>query len=313
MMSLMDISDFLIQFIYLLVYSSSLLSGSAAAGFRKKMNGEIDKPLRQTILSTASCSVLLSIQVFLGAVGFLEVMPEHFTAKVIFTTNISVLFSICLLWSAITKSSFLFRPAARSNLIIKTAGILIPSLFVLVLLLQAAILFFRLNGATLILGYVQGTAALLFMISMTGFTVRMFIPMNTDRDPAGLSIFRIFLVGTVLLPILLAGAGILSSSLLAPSGFLILNVLSILLIYKRINRQNTTPAADPASICRELGLSKRETEVAGLLSKGLSYKEIAGELFISISTTQTHVGRIYSKLGINNKTELANMLNQTLK
>lgn len=50
-------------------------------------------------------------------------------------------------------------------------------------------------------------------------------------------------------------------------------------------------------------LSAREREVIVLASKGLSSKEVAGELFISERTVQTHLASIYDKLGARNKTE----------
>ncbi|WP_286951379.1 MULTISPECIES: response regulator transcription factor [Aminobacterium] len=50
-------------------------------------------------------------------------------------------------------------------------------------------------------------------------------------------------------------------------------------------------------------LSAREREVLVLASKGLSSKEVAGELFISERTVQTHLASIYDKLGARNKTE----------
>ncbi len=53
------------------------------------------------------------------------------------------------------------------------------------------------------------------------------------------------------------------------------------------------------------GLSKRESEVALSRAKGLSYKRISDIHCISLSTVQTHTSRIYGKLGVNNKTELA--------
>ena len=58
----------------------------------------------------------------------------------------------------------------------------------------------------------------------------------------------------------------------------------------------------------DAGLTPREREIAHLLARGLSYKEISGQLFVSLSTVQTHVGRIYGKLGVNNKTELSRRL-----
>ncbi len=51
-------------------------------------------------------------------------------------------------------------------------------------------------------------------------------------------------------------------------------------------------------------LTKRELEVVDNLLKGLSYKDIASLLFISYSTVNDHIKKIYSKLEINSKGEL---------
>ncbi len=50
-------------------------------------------------------------------------------------------------------------------------------------------------------------------------------------------------------------------------------------------------------------LSAREREVLIYASKGFSSKEVAGQLFISERTVQTHLASIYDKLGAKNKTE----------
>ena len=49
-------------------------------------------------------------------------------------------------------------------------------------------------------------------------------------------------------------------------------------------------------------LTERETEVLEQLSKGLSYEQIADNLFISYGTVRKHVENIYRKLGVNNRT-----------
>ena len=53
-------------------------------------------------------------------------------------------------------------------------------------------------------------------------------------------------------------------------------------------------------------LSKRETEILQLLSKGLLYKEIADQLSISVSTVRQHIHKIYEKLHVQNRTEAIN-------
>ena len=50
-------------------------------------------------------------------------------------------------------------------------------------------------------------------------------------------------------------------------------------------------------------LTKRELEVLGLLSEGLSQKEIAAELVISSKTVAAHVQHILGKLGVHSRTQ----------
>lgn len=53
-------------------------------------------------------------------------------------------------------------------------------------------------------------------------------------------------------------------------------------------------------------LSNREMEILELLSKGLLYKEIAAQLFISQETVRKHVYHMYEKLHVNNRIEAVN-------
>ncbi|MBO0322728.1 hypothetical protein J0X14_10505 [Muricauda sp. CAU 1633] len=51
-------------------------------------------------------------------------------------------------------------------------------------------------------------------------------------------------------------------------------------------------------------LSKQETLVRNLILEGKSNKEIASELFISLSTVKSHITNIYGKLNVGNRREL---------
>ncbi|HIC31044.1 MAG TPA: response regulator transcription factor [Flavobacteriaceae bacterium] len=53
----------------------------------------------------------------------------------------------------------------------------------------------------------------------------------------------------------------------------------------------------------EINLTNREVEVLEQLSKGLSYKVIADNLFLSPSTVRKHIENIYSKLQVHSKLE----------
>lgn len=63
---------------------------------------------------------------------------------------------------------------------------------------------------------------------------------------------------------------------------------------------------------KELGLSSRELEVLNELVKGNTNKQISEKLFISESTTKTHISNLFSKLGVSNRSQaiiLSNELN----
>lgn len=53
-------------------------------------------------------------------------------------------------------------------------------------------------------------------------------------------------------------------------------------------------------------LTPREKEVLECLAKGMLYKEIADQLGISFHTVRQHIGKIYEKLHVQNKTEAIN-------
>jgi len=55
-------------------------------------------------------------------------------------------------------------------------------------------------------------------------------------------------------------------------------------------------------------LSAREKEVLTALAKGMRYKEIAGELHVSMETIRSHARRIYEKLQVQSRTEAINKI-----
>jgi DNA-binding CsgD family transcriptional regulator len=60
----------------------------------------------------------------------------------------------------------------------------------------------------------------------------------------------------------------------------------------------------PAKKQSVLALTSRETEVAHLVGKGLSNREIAAELFISRKAVEYHLGNIYAKCGLQGRQQL---------
>ena len=58
-----------------------------------------------------------------------------------------------------------------------------------------------------------------------------------------------------------------------------------------------------SSKCNDLELSVREQEIAALMVKGYTNKQIASELCISEGTTKNYISIIYSKIGTNDRTK----------
>jgi len=54
---------------------------------------------------------------------------------------------------------------------------------------------------------------------------------------------------------------------------------------------------------KKLNLSSREYEVLQLMAKGLSNAQIAGNLFLSLSTVKTHVSNLYLKMDVKSRTQ----------
>ncbi|KXK28381.1 MAG: LuxR family transcriptional regulator [Bacteroidetes bacterium OLB12] len=54
---------------------------------------------------------------------------------------------------------------------------------------------------------------------------------------------------------------------------------------------------------QDFGLTAREIELLEQLKGGLTYDQVAANLFISSGTVRKHIQNIYSKLQVNNKTE----------
>ena len=52
-------------------------------------------------------------------------------------------------------------------------------------------------------------------------------------------------------------------------------------------------------------LSHREREVALAVGRGLRNAEIAAELYMSVATVKAHVSRLLTKLGVDNRVQLA--------
>jgi len=66
--------------------------------------------------------------------------------------------------------------------------------------------------------------------------------------------------------------------------------------------QEAAPHCAPQT---QVALTRRESEITGLIAAGLTNRQIAGQLFIAQRTVDTHVGHILAKLGCSNRSQVA--------
>ncbi len=76
-------------------------------------------------------------------------------------------------------------------------------------------------------------------------------------------------------------------------------VLQQAVIFELLGEAPSRSGPDPYS------LSPREKDVLALLCQGLSNKQIAQHLYLSVRTVENHLARLYEKLGVQTRTEAA--------
>jgi len=81
------------------------------------------------------------------------------------------------------------------------------------------------------------------------------------------------------------------------------------LLSPRVTRRLVTEFAKRPTVAVEAahrldGVTEREREVLVLIARGLSNSEIAAELYVSVATTKSHVGRLLTKLGARDRVQL---------
>ncbi|MEN9686489.1 MAG: hypothetical protein RLZZ28_2275 [Bacteroidota bacterium] len=100
-----------------------------------------------------------------------------------------------------------------------------------------------------------------------------------------------------LLALLFTGIGIwLSVKLTAPR-------VERIVVEKKVFTDRSAPFLADEEALAKLGISLRELAVLELMAQGLSNREIAASLFVSLNTVKTHAARLFEKLDVQRRTQ----------
>ncbi|NMM50781.1 response regulator transcription factor [Flammeovirgaceae bacterium KN852] len=86
----------------------------------------------------------------------------------------------------------------------------------------------------------------------------------------------------------------------ALSSFLIIGVV---FLFIKLNQKG-----NEISSHENINLTNQEERIADLIIQDKSNKEIANELFVSLSTVKTHIRNIYAKLEVSNRQEFVDKI-----
>ena len=86
------------------------------------------------------------------------------------------------------------------------------------------------------------------------------------------------------------------------AGMLVIDPVFARQVFANHEAARTNPTGESAESIQD-PLTPRESDVLEYLAQGLANKEIARRLVISEHTVKYHISSIYSKLGVNNRTE----------
>jgi len=156
-------------------------------------------------------------------------------------------------------------------------------------------------------------------LAMASFGILLRGPLNRDEP----SLLTPLLRSYGLCALIFAPAGIIEAAIQS-MGLTLLSTLSldhlfyfawnIISMSAVLKLFTPSPAGNPRldeiseERVKSLKLSAREREMALLIARGLSNKEIAGELFISPATVRTHIYNLYQKVEARSRVELINKL-----
>jgi DNA-binding NarL/FixJ family response regulator len=81
--------------------------------------------------------------------------------------------------------------------------------------------------------------------------------------------------------------------------------LAVTAVAERTGGGNNTEAAETVRDVHAARLTPRERDVAALVARGMTNRQIAADLVLSLRTVDTHVHHILEKLGLASRAQIA--------
>ena len=294
-----------IPLLYLLSYSFSAVCIVLPLALRGKSTDRRFRTSGRFLTILALTATLPSLQMLMYAMGISESLPGSWPRAVNLAFNLLILigtWALTVSWRSLTAA---FSPKAfPTDRIWPVFFFLLICLAALNLITQPLALLLRLPGIILAAEIALGGIFIALILVYLDTVLRLYLPKRLQGPRSGTVVLRLIPA----LPIIneLVNLVMPENWFDAADAVVIITVqLAALMLF--ISQQKDTGSSELTrdALFEEFGLTAREREIALMLAEGLSYKEVSAALFISLSTVQTHVTRIYTKAGVNSKTELS--------
>lgn len=270
--------------------------------------------------------ILTAVSDFLVYFFWAQVSSNYIAVTLLFLNNISQ-FALGLFWTFIFV--FTINLFLEQEIKIKES----PKLRILIVFLSCLVIFcfisLRFKLIPSFFSYTAMSANLLIFVIVLYYSyilVKKFGNDQTDENKISLvkfaQLFILFAVFNILITIntLLVISGIIPpvippfvNKYLFQSSDGLFNIIILYWIIRYFPKNsNFQPSySNPSELVDKYQISKRELEIIHFVCQGKSNQEIADQLFISLGTVKDHLYRIYKKIGIKNRTQLANLFNLT--
>lgn len=301
-------SDILLQLLFLAAYTMAAAGLFLPMFSRRSRNSLRLRASGRFLQLLAITGIIPSLQVILDAIGVIDDLPRlwHPVINLMFNELILIsLWGLVLSWSVLAR---VFNPSARMSDRLRRPGLISVSVVLAAnIAAQAAALITRSPGAQLAAQYLLMMLFAILALIVIEAAARIYLPVRKKSGQAGLASLKLIPAAALISVILYTVLPSSTNLFITPLALIALLTLSVLVYTKQ------SAGSEPSDLARvalfeEAGMTPREREIALMLAEGLSYKEISAKLFIAISTMQTHVSRIYGKMGVNSKTELSRKL-----